>query len=109
MQKRCKVYLRQRKKYEVMLKELTSLYMGVAIQAQFPDSGYYYKNKEMACRNKERDCKAIVPKKMFKAWQQMIMPRIQKAQYEYYEKPQVKGRNGHWYTAYEMDAAMVNH
>jgi len=106
MKKRNSVYLFNKKRLKKDFSKLRNLYLSCCSRSSFPDSGYFYNQKEIEI---ERICKklkkSIKPEKWQRFWQRLEIEG-QKIYYEYHEKIAYINDDGREYTAADMDELM---
>lgn len=102
MKNREQKYLFVKKQLQRKLAKMRKLCYSLAMQASFPDSCYFYNQKE---RELERLISELKPKFSPKKWDKMWF-FIEREADRIYFNYNIKTYNG--YTAYDMDSAMCN-
>lgn len=105
--KRAHKYFKREKEIHIIVVELRKLYISLFTGASFPDSGYYYKQKEKDAYNLECMLNARCPKKVDKYIASCIKSG-EEAGHNYHYKVVEVGSDGREYTASDMDDMMVN-
>ena len=105
-------YLSKQRKLQRIWAVYRKAVLGLATQASFPDSGYYYQQQQ---RKAERKFGAVLkafkhcPPALLNKKMAALNKEYQQQEYNYNCKVQVVDKNGREWTASEMDAAMCNY
>lgn len=100
-------YFAKQKALQKDINKMSKLYLGMAMQASFPDSGYYYSGKQ---RELDKLHDKILHKVKKDRWQRIwrhLENEYSKLWYNYNEEVQIIDKNGRAWTASDMDNAMV--
>ena len=108
MKKRNIVYLTRQKALARKVNKMIRLYCGLNAQASFPDSGYYYEQKQGEFNDLYDSLKKVIPAAKLAKIEQRMYIAGEQAYYNYCVKVQVVGEDGREWTAQEMDAEMCN-
>lgn len=100
------IYLQWQKIIRQQYRKVKSLALCLAMPADFPDSGYYYRGKQREYDKEEARLKIMTTHSQFQRLMDKLSKQCEEARYNYFEKVQVVDEQGREWTASDMDRAM---